>query len=469
MRRVASFLAILLATAAYSAQPTWIVMQNENFRVYSTAGERRTRTALNQLERVRGFFAQLLGASPAKAVPVCVVIFGSGKEYQPYRLNEFATAYYSNSSYRDVIVIGELGEASSLITAHEYTHLVFEHGGYSLPPWLNEGFAEFFSTLRPAGDDTDIGEILPSRLQEMGYEAWVPLEIILAVDQHSPYYNEKQRAGSFYNESWALVHMLATSDTYRPRFGEVVTSINNGTPSAQVLEKAYGMPLAKLEEELRSYIRGDRFRKLRARIRIDGTDNLKSQPADLFEVREAEAELLMGLEGREPEARTRFEALAREDAGRPEPWANLGYLAWREGRQGEAVEDFGKAFELGGRSPRLLLDFGELAQQEKPEASAAALAALLELQPGSLDARLLLASLQVRLGQFSEALATSRPIRAVMTVDQRDHLLYLRAYASMRLGNAVEARTEAQELKRVSSDQDMQRRADEILHASAQR
>lgn len=466
--RAFSILTILLSTTAMAAQPNWITMQNENFRVYSTASERATREALNQFERVRGFFVQFTGAAPDKPVPISIVIFGSEKEYQPYRLNAFATAYYSSQSDRDFIVVGKLGAQSSQIATHEYTHLVFQHAGYSLPPWLNEGVAELYSTLRSAGSDTEFGDVLLGRLQALNTEKWVPMETILAADKTSPYYNETKQAGSLYNQSWALVHMLATTEQYRSKFWEVVQAVNNGTPSVQALEVTYGMPFAKLEAALKSYIRGNNFNMLKIKIRLDGTEKLMSQPADMFEVREAQAELLMGLQGRQGEARTRFEELAREDAKRPEPWANLGYLAWRDGKPSEAAEHFANAFALGSRSPRLLLDFARLAGRDKPEASAAALTALLELEPKNLDARLVLANLQMSQSQFSEAVATARPIVSVKTVEQRDNLLYMRAFAAMRLGEVAAARALAEELKKVGASQDFRARADEILRLTNQ-
>lgn len=95
MLRALSILVFLLSTAAVSGQSAWITMQNQNFRAYSTASERETRDVLNQFERVRGFFIQLTGAAPEKSVPISVVVFGTEKEYEPYRLNAFATAYWS--------------------------------------------------------------------------------------------------------------------------------------------------------------------------------------------------------------------------------------------------------------------------------------------------------------------------------------------------------------------------------------
>jgi Tfp pilus assembly protein PilF len=469
MHREFWILGIVLTAPAVSAQPTWITMQNENFHVYSTSSERTTRDALNQFERVRSFFLQLTGTAPDKSAPVSVVIFGSEKEYQPYRLNAFATAYYSNLSDRDFIVVGRLGEESSRIATHEYTHLAFEHAGYSLPPWLNEGLAEFFSTLRPVGDDTEFGAVLDGRLQELNRASWVPMETILTADKNSPYYNETNLAGSLYSQSWAFVHMLATTTKYRHKFWEVVDAVNNGTPSVQALETAYGVPFATLETELKDYIQGNTFIKLKMKIKLDDTGKVAARPADMIDVHEVQAELLMGLHGRQAEARTRFEELALEDAQRPEPWANLGYLSWRDGKPAEAEEKFAKAYELGDRNPRLLLSYAQLAMQDKPGSSTAALTALLELEPKNIEARLLLANLQMSQGQFSEALVTARPIASVRTADQRDDLLYLRAFAAMRLGDVAKARSLAEELKKTSSSADYQARADEILRISNER
>lgn len=469
MIRMSLILTFLLSASAFAAQPEWVTMQNENFRVYSSASEGSTREVLNYLERVRGFFVQFTGAELDKSAPISVVIFGSEKEYQPYRLNSFAVAYYSSQSDRDFIVIGKLGAQSSQIAAHEYTHLVYQHAGYSLPPWLNEGLAELFSTLRGSGDDTEFGDILLGRLQALNEDKWVPLETILSADNTSPYYNETKQAGALYNEGWALVHMLTTTEQYRPKFLAVVQAINSGTPSVQALESVYGMPLAQLENALKSYIRGNAFNHLKVKIKLDRTEKLTAQPADVFEVRELQAELLMGLKDRQAEARSRFEELAREQPKRAEPRANLGYLAWRDGNRSEAVEQFAMAFELGNRSPRLLLDFARLAGRDKPESSMAALTALLEMEPKNLDARLLLANLLMSQSQFSQAVTVASPIVSVRTAEQRDNLLYMRAFAAMRLGDTVNARALAQELKRVATSQDLKARADEILQFAESR
>ena len=305
--------------------------------------------------------------------------------------------------------------------------------------------------------------MLLGRLQELNREPWVPMQTILAADQNSPYYNEAKQAGSLYNQSWAFVHMLATSNKYRPKFWAVVQAINKGTPSVQALETVYGVPFAELEAALKSYVRGDNFYKMKVKIKLDATEKLTGQPADLFDVHEVQAELMMGLRDRQDEARTRLEELTRDDAKRPEPWGNLGYLAWRDDKPEEAAKYFAKAFELGSRNPKLLLNFAQLAQHDNPDGAAAALAALLELEPNNVDASLTLASLQLAQDKPADALATTRPIKAVETEDQRDRLLYLRAFASLRLGDVATARVLAEKLKKVSSSASYKAHADEVL------
>ena len=130
-------------------------------------------------ERVRDFFLQANKSAPRKPVPVYVVIFGSEKEYLPYRFNDFATAYYFGGADRDYIVLGRTGEQSAQIAVHEYVHLVARHAGLKFPPWLNEGIAELYSTVRMQGDKALVGDLIPGRLQALFSEKWVPLSVIV--------------------------------------------------------------------------------------------------------------------------------------------------------------------------------------------------------------------------------------------------------------------------------------------------
>src|SRR5215471_4727341 len=193
-------------------------MKSDHFEMYSSAGERASRDELKSFEQVRIFFNQLIPTQEEHPIPTRLVVFGSPKEYELYKPNEVAVAYFTPGAEQDTIVVGHIGIEAMPTAVHEYTHLVMEHGHLNAPPWLNEGLAEIFSTMRPNGGKVMIGEPIKGRLYEMLNSKWTPLTTILDAGHDSPYYNEKNKAGSLYNEGWALTHMLMFEKAYSVKF-----------------------------------------------------------------------------------------------------------------------------------------------------------------------------------------------------------------------------------------------------------
>src|SRR5579885_3163077 len=243
------------------ADQRWTRMKSPNFEMYTTAGERSARDTLRYFEQVHSFFMQRMpdASARAKQSPVQIVAFNSLKEYEPFRPNEFATAYYHSTAERDYIVMSHTGSETFPLAIHEYTHLVVRHANMKFPPWLNEGIAELYSTLRPMGDKILVGSLIEGRRYALLNEKWVPLATILDADRGSPYYNEKDKAGSLYNEGWALTHMLALSPAYHSQFSAVIRAIRNGTPSTEALSAVYKKPIGEIERDLMIYLRGGRF------------------------------------------------------------------------------------------------------------------------------------------------------------------------------------------------------------------
>src|SRR5512146_250831 len=200
--------AVALVCAAGAAEPRWIRMVSPHFEIYSSAGAASARETLRDFEQVRSFFIQVAGHAPANPVPIRIVAFHTAKEYDTVRINEFAQAFYQSTAEKDFIVIGPAAAGTTATAIHEYVHLVVRHSNLRLPPWLNEGVAELYSTIKPTGDKILVGSLIPGRQAALAREEWVPLATIVDADQKSPYYNEKNKAGSLYNEGWALTHML---------------------------------------------------------------------------------------------------------------------------------------------------------------------------------------------------------------------------------------------------------------------
>jgi tetratricopeptide (TPR) repeat protein len=432
----------LLTLSAFGAEPKWIHVPSADFEIFSSAGEADTRRVLQHFERVRSFFDSLPSStSKQQAPPVRVIVFGAKKEYDLYRPNDFAVAFYTQIAGRDYIVFGGVSDDVFPTAVHEYVHLVVQHTGLTLPPWLNEGMAELFSTLKPQGDKVIVGNIIPGRIYEMSQQKWVPLATILAAGSDSPYYNEKNKAGSLYNEGWALTHMLELSPEYGPRFRDLVAQIATGAPSQSAIEKVYGKPLAAVEKDLQAYLRLDTFNGRIVSAKLNAGMKAAVEPAQMFDVKLTLLDL-SNRPGKEAETRQKLTELVSEYPTRPEPQSDLGYLAWRTGQKDQAVKAFSSAFQLGDRNQRMLWDYGRLAANSDPANAILALGALLESQPGRVDVRLVLAGIQLSRRQAKEALQTLTPVKSVTSADA-PRLFELLAFARRDSGDLTGARADA--------------------------
>jgi tetratricopeptide (TPR) repeat protein len=467
VKRHLTVLTLLVAAIfpAGAADSRWTRLRSDNFELYSSAGLRASRDTLKMFEQVRGFFEKVMGPS-SKPLPVRLVAFGSAKEFEPYRFNEYATAYYTQTAERDYIVMSRAGADVFPGAVHEYVHLLVRGSKLDLPPWLNEGIAELYSTLRPVGNEVVVGDIIPGRHRALLDDKWVPLQTILAADHNSAYYNEKNKAGSLYNEGWALTHMLNFHPDYRPKFAEVVRAAASGQPSAEALAKIYGRPLDKIERDLQSYLRGGSFKAALFPLKFDRkVEEVASEPLVEFDVDLMFADLVFGPDREEKRAKA-FERLATQDPKRPEPLRGLAEAAWRGGRRDEAVEFFAKAYALGDRDPRLLWDYGRLVERKDGEQAARVLAELIKKQPERLEVRLELAEVQTRNGKAQAALETLSTIRKV-TPEEAPRFFRVAVYAHLLNGDRANAEANAKRLQDIAKSGEDVAEAENLLRLSA--
>jgi tetratricopeptide (TPR) repeat protein len=372
---------------------------------------------------------------------VRIIAFKNEKEYQPYRPNEFATAFSQPGAIHDFIVMSSASSAHYPITVHEYTHLMIHQSGMEIPPWLNEGLAELYSSLEPRGEKILVGQLIPARLQVLRSEPWIPLATLLAVDHSSPYYNEKSRAGMFYAESWALVHMLNLDPAYRPQLKSLVAALNQNDP-ASAFAKAYGKPTREVEAALRTYFNASTIHAELFDVQLPkSVDSPEIHPAASLPARLALAELLANYRGRGEQARAALDQLAKDYPDRWEAQEGLAQFAWQQRRLTDAAQHFARAVELGCRNLSSFLLYARvLGYNNQTKEEAAVLRKAATLFPESDEVSLELGATLVRNGNYGAAAATLLAIKKVGTAEQAYRVFYNLAYAQYRLGDAVHAR-----------------------------
>jgi tetratricopeptide (TPR) repeat protein len=442
----------MLACALFSnlrgASEQWIKLGTPHFELYTTAGEKKGREAILYFEQVRSFFSQ---ASPARReqAPVRIVAFRSENQYKPYRMNEGSLAYYAQSRNREFIVMQDISTEHYPAAIHEFTHLIVQRDGLKLPVWLNEGWAELYSSLKPQGNKAVVGALLPGRVQTLLTTRWLPLEVLASVDGNSPMYNERDKAGIFYAQSWLLVHMLYLSADYRANFSQFVLALANGQDMLQAFLGVYHKGVQDVAYDLNQYIKSSKFFGAVFDVKLEKS----AEDPQVSEVAPAESALLLAdllaLVNKPDVARQAYEELAQASPQNPEVFESLAYLELRSGKQDAARQYFSRVYQAGTKSAQLCFDYATLVLQGDSEAKDAVpiLRRAIDLKPDYVEARLQLGLVLTGQRSFAEALDQLRQIKKV-NPDQAPSYFLALGYSYLGTSRLDEARKNAETAKK---------------------
>ncbi len=471
LSRVPGFCGILLAMAALAVVPFpvfaaehWIKVTSPHFELYTLSGAKSGREAILHFEQVRMFF---LRASPAKQVPafpVRIVAFRTENQYKPYRISDAAFAYYAGGESRDYIVMQNISPESYPVAIHEYMHLILRHTKLKLPLWLNEGLADLYSSLKPLGNRAFIGDLLPGRVQTISTSKALDLPTLTAVDQHSPMYNERNKAGIFYAQSWALTHMLYLSKDYRPNFPKFLRAVASGKPEPDAFSEAFGKTVPQVQKDLREYLTSRQLFGATFDIKLEHS----AEEPDIVEVSEFGSDMLLAdllaVTGKRAEAIAAYGRLAEADGKNPEIEESLGYLAWISNDTIAARKHFGRALELGSQNPKMCYQYALLERQAGLGANSVipALKKTLELKPDYAEARLVLGHFALEARDFPLAFANLRLVKNVTTEQAIPYFSAL-AYASYETANLEEARKAAARAKELAKTPEELERSEQML------
>jgi hypothetical protein len=212
---------------------------------------------------VRGALIQATGAAAAGSYRVEIVAFSTYQEYRPYQWTPFAVGYSVPQQPRGLIVMQSLtGELRLLV--HEYVHLLLRAAGKQYPAWLEEGLAEFYSTVRVEAGSATLGEFAPGNDQRLRSARWTPIDKLTATAYRLPLY-DRSAALMFYSQCWALVHMLHFDPEWRSGLPAMLSLVGAGVPAAEAFPKAFHRSLRQAGRDLENYVRQGRHRLRRAR------------------------------------------------------------------------------------------------------------------------------------------------------------------------------------------------------------
>ncbi len=378
MRRVLSIATLLLAPAALpGVAAQWLRISTPNFELLTDAGENKGRTAIVKLEEIRSVFDF---SAPAPRV----FVFASEADRKRFDLHEFRPGSFLGTPERSYILLRDVSER---IVYHEYTHFVFARTHGALPAWFAEGVAEFYSAL---------GQAIPGHLARLASGGWLPVEEWLSKEAAWIGGGDPAR---FYAQSWAFVHMLYTSRTYRDRLPGFMKRLEEGAPAAQAFADAFGKPLVDAVDEARALAgRNSIAMAIKGKRPDPQVAALDKTPAAI-----ALADLSLDLNqyGHAFEIYTKLSGDRPDD---PAAAAGLGALALRRGDYPEARRLLRRAIELGSREARTHYEYAMLVRESggEPAAVIESLQRAVALAPDFADAKYLLGRAELDLKQKPE-------------------------------------------------------------------
>lgn len=281
--------------ATPTAGSAWIALRSKHFDVETDLDVAEAERMVARLELTYALLASALarGARGPDATRVDfrteVVCFRSESELREFVPSPIAAQYVDHSpndleANPRIIMYGGLSPNSQVTIAHELTHRFNQITLGSMPVWLNEGLAGYYSTIRGSIDAPVMGEFDPEHGYASGAVWSRPDDIIfdghtIAIDllpkasalqqlSRRGFYgavrldrelstSEWRQVTGNYAASWALVHMLMRGPaSYGDRLQRAMSEVEAGGNFGDSFKRAFAdVDPATLDHDFEAYLR----------------------------------------------------------------------------------------------------------------------------------------------------------------------------------------------------------------------
>ena len=315
----------LAASAAHAKDSAWLSLRSPNYLFVGDADADELREAAQRFEQFRALFAaQFPAAGATSPTPTVVVVFKETEDYRRFRPLyqhnpvDFDGYFQAGLDVNYVVMPAgrSLRDAYTKIF-HESVHLLIESRARGVPDWFNEGLALYYSTLEMSDTEGKVvlGRPVDEYVRTLRARPLLPLASLVAIGRASADYNEADKSGIFYAESWALVHYLISGRGGRRqlqilRFLELYAA---GVPEEDAFRKAFQVGYEAMEQELREYVARDivglKYADAAAQL------NLPVQPAPLTaaEAHYYQGDLLLHIDRLDDAAKQLKQAVAADE------------------------------------------------------------------------------------------------------------------------------------------------------------
>lgn len=342
-----------------SAKDNWTSVRSKSFFLVGNASEKDIRKAAIKLEQFRDVFSRLFPkARLDSSVPTHVIVFKNTSAFKPFmpayqgKINEVAGYFQPGQDVNYIALTAELRDSYPYATVfHEFVHSLTNENTLKLPTWFNEGLAEYYSTFDITDGDKKVwlGKVISNHVLLLRQKKFLPLSQLFATGTDSSEYNERDKKGVFYAQSWALVHylMYGKEGQRRPQLGKFLQLLGAGVAQGEAFQQSFQTDFATMEKELRDYISRDAYKvevvTMNEKLQVDAA----MQAAPLSE---ADAQFYLGdllLHMNRTDAEEYLQRAVTLDPKLALAHSAMGVLRMRQKRAAEAKQHLHQAVALG--------------------------------------------------------------------------------------------------------------------------
>ena len=474
-----AFLAVALSAAPAQAKDKWINLTTKNFNIISNADEDDTKKLALKLEQFHYVFSKLFNLPAVRPIPTTVMVFksdGSFKPYKPlYNGKPANLAGYFQSGQDENLIAMDISanqEHPMSLIYHEYTHLLTSVTPRPWPAWVKEGLAELYSSFDVKDNKVTLGSPISHHLVRLRESKFIPLPTLFNVLRESPIYNERDKQGIFYAQSWALCHYLMFGDknARRPQMVSYVNAINQGADSDRAFAQAFKSDAPAMEKELRRYIGNDLYTV--NIYTLASTEGERETSVRAISEGEAQAYLgnLLARTDRLDEAEVLLKQAASVESELPRPYEGLGFVAMRRDNYNEALEHFKQAATRGSKNHLAHYYYAEALQRQAVGNMTPALAQTIseelrtsiKLMPGFAHSHYALGFVSLATGENLKDGAESLKT-AIRLAPQNKHFLLTLAQLQARMKDYAAAQKTLEPLLAPDSDPELKVAAESTM------
>ena len=425
-----------LLLVALPAQCEWILFRTPQLELITDAGVKSAIRLLDRMATVR----QVLGQGPVAERPLRVFLFASETEFHSYAEGAATEGFLQSGPERDYIVLPS-GAGFSRTVAHEYVHRILNRRAPRFPLWLDEGLAEFYSTLELNGRNAVIGSPIEEHLATLSRARWLTAQEMETAETSQALLNERALAGIFYAQSWAIVHLLKMSPQWRQQTPRFIDELAAGRTRSEAFREAFGRTLDDAIRDVHGYLPTIRAARTQSQARVQEPAPAPMRLDDITSTL-ARADLALHVMKLEL-ARKLFERAARAKPDSPEAEAGLGTLAMAENRRDEGLAHLRRAAELRAPGGEASFELAMLKRDEDP--SSPEVNQLLEqaiaADPMYAEAHLALGQRETDQANYAEAIPHLETAAGILP--RQSYIWHALAYAQAKAGQKDAARDSA--------------------------